>query len=120
MFDSFKKAILSKRIKKAATPAANIATEGMVIYQRTLQSMLTLMQDFVREVTPVIERNSDKIADAILTLQPVFEELKELQIVKTFQNSKELGERIEDEITQQAVENIKAYAEEFSEAVKAV
>lgn len=120
MFDNFKKAILAKRIKKAVAPAANITGEGIVIYERTLHNILTLFHDIIQQAAPIIEDNADKIAEAVLILEPVIKDLSNMRVIQTLKNGKDLEERLEDQQVQQATENIEGYLNEFKAAIKEV
>jgi DNA-binding ferritin-like protein len=118
MFDNLKKAILAKRIKKCAEPTANIILDGIVIYERMFHNILQLTQVIVREVEPLVEKHADKIAEAVVLLEPMLKEMKELNSLKTIENQDTF--LTEDEVVKQAVKNIKEFAAEVKAYSKEV
>jgi len=110
MFDSIKKAVLAKRIKKCVLPVANIVNEGAVIYQRTLQNLISMTMDVVKETIPIIEKHSDRIAEAVILLEPVFKELKSVKSIKKFVDN---DFEVADEVTDVSVKNIEEYIAEL-------
>lgn len=118
MFDSFKKAILAKRIKKAVKPASIIALDGITIYEKVLHTMLQCSSQIIEQAIPIIEDNAHEIAEAILILEPVFKELADMRAIRELKESESFEEYAQDQEVNQCVESIKEAAAEFEAAIK--
>jgi rRNA-processing protein FCF1 len=77
-----------------------------------------ITQVIVREVEPLVEKHADKIAEAVVLLEPMLKEMKELNSLKTIENQDTF--LTEDEVVKQAVKNIKEFAAEVKAYSKEV
>jgi mevalonate pyrophosphate decarboxylase len=72
--------ILGAKIKKAIQPCLDGIDTGSNVYVKTLDCYLNIIKDISKQAAPIIEEHANDIASAIITLKPMFEKFKTIDI----------------------------------------
>lgn len=88
-FTGLKSAILASRIRKAASPIVEMSKVGADVYIDFVTSYLGITKKVVEEVAYLAGKHSDSIANAIVTLEPLFKD------IKNHEGFKSIGKEIE-------------------------
>lgn len=105
MFTNFKKAVLATRIRKAAVPSTELYNEAGDAYVDLITAYIGITKKVVTELAFLASRHADEIASAIVTLEPVYKDLKAHPMFKQIENEmtsmlEAFNSRHEDSITE--------------------
>lgn len=76
MFNQFKEAVLATRIRKAAVPSTELYNEAGDAYVDLITAYIGITKKVVTELAFLASKHADEIAKAIVTLEPVYKDLK--------------------------------------------
>lgn len=75
-FTGLKSAILASRIRKAASPVVELTKVSCDTYVDFITAYMGITKKAVEEIAYLAGKHSDSIANAIVTLEPLFKDIK--------------------------------------------
>jgi esterase/lipase len=115
MFNSIKKAVIANRIKKAATPAFQAFNSSTILYLKMITRIVEIYREVLGEATPIVCKHADRIAEAVVILEPMLNELKEIKALEQLKY-----DWTNDEEAAAIIEDVSKCIEEIKDALKAV
>lgn len=113
--NAIREIILAGRIKKAVSPMIKVSSIGTEMYLDMIKGMLNESLLIINAVGPIIEKNADSIAKAIILLEPAFKEMKENLVLST---STERMTTLSDNIANRYSDVLKSASDEVASALK--